>query len=200
MSGITNLVARRGAHVWCRVAAAVLAIAVSSATAGAQCASVPTTLQTSTGTLNAALCMRIQDVLVLQVTNTLSAPANLTSAQFSAASASAATATYVPYGGKVALSVSANRAFSVTVSGAFTGPGTKAASDAIWSTTQNVFTNTARNVSAANAESNRTIAFSGTQPANSAWLQDVFFASRWTYETDRSGAYNLALTFTLAAK
>ena len=179
---------------------AVLALALSAAPASAQCSAVPTTQVSSTTTVTAQLCMRIQDVLVLSVTNTLSAPGVLTSTQFSSAGTPAASATYVPYGGKVALAVSANRNFAVTVSGAFTGPGTKAATDALWSTTQNVFTNTARNVSAANAEANRTITFSGSQPANAAWTQDVFFASRWTYETDRSGAYNLTLTFTLAAK
>ncbi len=144
--------------------------------------------------------MPIQDVLLMNATSTLTPPASLTSTRFSASAATPAASTYVPYGGRVVLDVAANRAFAVTISGVFTGPGAKPATDALWSTTQNVFTNTARNVSGTNAEANRTIPFPGTQPSNAAWVQNVYVASRWVYETDRSGTYNLTLTFTLAAK
>ena len=170
--------------------------------ADAQCASVSTAPQTgaSGGTVSASLCMPIKDVLRLQTTSTLTPPSGLNSTTFTASNTPAASSTYVPFGGKVTLTVAANRPFAVTVSGSFTGPGAKTASDALWSTTQNIFTNSARNVSAANPVANRTIAFPGGQPANTAWVQDVYFASRWVYETDKSGSYTLTLTFTISAQ
>lgn len=181
-----------------RTALACLAVLALPTPASAQaCTAQATTSGTS---VTAGLCMNIQDVLVMRITNTLTGPATLTSAQFSSSTATPAQSTYVPYGGKVTLEVSANRTFEVTVVGSFNGPGAKAATDALWSTTQNVFTNTARNVAASTAAANRTIPFATTQPANAAWVQDVFFASRWVYQTDKTGTYPLNLTFTLTAK
>ncbi|GLC27063.1 hypothetical protein [Roseisolibacter agri] len=180
-------------------ALAAAALTLCASEAGAQCPSTAIAL-TGNPSASVTLCMRVQDVLQMRTTSTLTAPATLTAAQFTASATPAGSSTYVPFGGKVNLEVAANRPFAVTVTGAFSGPGTKSASDALWSTTAGVFTNTARDVSAANAESNRTIPFAVTPAARAAWSQDVYFASRWVYETDRSGTYNLTLTFTLAAK
>lgn len=185
--------ARRATIRFCALVALVTA-----RSARAQCPSVATT-PSSGSTVTANICMRVQDILQMKTTSTLSAPSSLNASKFSAAAASPATSTYVPFGGKVTLEVAANRPYAVTVDGSFSGPGAKAATDALWSATQNVFTATAQNVSSANSATNRTV-LQSVFNANSSVTKDVYFASRWVYETDKSGTYDLTLTFTIAAK
>lgn len=175
---------------------ATAALAAAPQAARAQCPTVGTAAVTSAtnGSVTANLCMQVQDVLRLTTTSTLAPPANLTSTSYT--KAGSGSTTWVPFGGKVNVNVAANRAFVVTVEGSFT-PTSKNATDAVWNTTASGWSAT-RTVAASNVAANRRIQFLTTPGANASWSQDVFFASRWFWETDRAGTYTLDLKFTLS--